>query len=365
MSITVSFRHRFAGFDLDVEFEPSSRGIVALFGPSGAGKSTTVNAIAGLLRPAQGRIVFGDRVLLDTDRGIFVPPRKRRIGYVFQDARLFPHMSVRDNLLYGWRRSANRPPKQEIDRVIGLLGLDTLLQRRPRFLSGGEKSRVALGRALLCGPDLLLLDEPLANLDQARRNEILPYLERLREEMTVPMVYVSHSIDEVTRLSDTIVVLNGGKVVAAGEVGDIMTRLDLFPITGRFEAGAVIDATVAGHDGEFGLTTLAVDGARLVVPELSAREGSQVRVRIRARDVIIALSAPVDTSANNILPATITDIRFDPGPYADVLLHAAGTPLLARVTRSSIARLGLASGTAVFAVIKAINVEPRGRSGQR
>jgi molybdate transport system ATP-binding protein len=359
MTLATSFRHRLASLDLDVAFKPSDGGIVALFGPSGSGKSTTVNVIAGLLKPDEGRVVLGDRILLDTAKGIFVPARKRRIGYVFQDARLFPHMSVHNNLLYGWRRSATPVPKSEIDHVIDLLGLEPLLARRPRFLSGGEKSRVGLGRSLLCGPDLLLLDEPLASLDQGRRNEILPYLERLREETTTPMVYVSHSIDEVTRLADTIVVLNDGKTVATGAVGDVMTRLDLFPITGRFEAGAVLDARVSSQDDGYGLTTLAFDGGELVVPRLGNAVGTSVRVRVRARDVILSLSAPTDTSANNVLPATISEIRQDPGPYADILLRAGATPFLARVTRSSIERLGLRPGLDIFTIIKAINVEPR------
>jgi len=359
MTITVAFRHRFTALELDVALEPSAKGIVALFGPSGSGKSTTVNVVAGLLRPDHGRVVLGDRVLLDTDRKVFVPARKRRIGYVFQDARLFPHMSVRDNLLYGWRRAPCRAASGEIERVIGLLGLETLLARKPGFLSGGEKSRVGLGRALLSGPDLLLLDEPLANLDQARRNEILPYLERLRAEAGMPMIYVSHSIEEVTRLADTVVVLNKGRTVAAGEIGDVMTRLDLFPITGRFEAGAVIDARVERQDDGFGLTTLRFDRGNLIVPRLDAPPGTGVRARIRARDVILSLSAPADTSANNILPATIEDIRQDPGPYADILLRIGAAAILARVTRSSIERLGLRPGLNVFALIKAINVEPR------
>ncbi len=361
MVLDVAFSHRQGMFDLDMAFATDERGVVALFGPSGCGKTTTVNAVAGLLRPNRGRIVLDGKVLLDTATRIFLPPRRRRVGYVFQDARLFPHLTVRGNLLFGWKRTGRTASDADIAHVIEMLGVRHLLDRRPRHLSGGERQRVALGRALLADPAILLLDEPLAGLDAARRAEILPFLERLRDEARVPMIYVSHSIDEVTRLADSVVVMNDGKVAAHGPVGDIMARLDLFPLTGRFEAGAVIDAVVEDTSGVEGLSTLRFDGGRLVVPETAFRQGTPVRARIRARDVILAVSEPTGTSVNNALASTVVEIREDPRAYADVLLSCGEARLIARLTRASVSRLGLAPGKAVHALVKSINIEVRPR----
>ncbi len=362
MALDVEIAHVAGDFRLDVAFSLETRGVVALFGPSGSGKSTTINAIAGLIRPQRGRIVVGGRVLTDTARRIFLPPRRRRIGYVFQDARLFPHMSVRSNLMFGWRRSASPPPKAEVERLIDLLGIGHLLDRRPRHLSGGERSRVALGRAILCAPDLLLLDEPMASLDRARREEILPYLDRLRVETTTPMVYVSHSIEEVTRLADTMVVLDHGRVAAVGDVGTVTTRLDLFPITGRLDAAAVVEARIAEAVPGGEMSVLEFDGGRLLVPGYAGPPGVSVRTRIAARDVILSLAEPGEISANNVLQVTIAEIRREDGPYTEILLTAGPTRLIARVTHSSVERLRLAPGLRLFAVIKAINVDSRIRA---
>lgn len=362
MSVEIALSHRLADFALDVDFVVDRPGITALFGPSGSGKTTIIEAVAGLLRPDSGRIAVNGTPLLDTARGLDVPPRRRRFGYVFQDARLFPHLSVRSNLLFGWKRARPRAPQAEIDRIVELLGLGRLLARAPRTLSGGERQRVALGRALLSSPRLLLLDEPMAALDQARRQEILPYLERLRDETRTPMLYVSHAIDEVTRLADRMVVLNEGRIAAAGSVFDITARLDLFPITGRFEAGAVIETRVKSHDEVHDLTELALDGHSLLVPRVDATPGTQVRVRIRARDVTLALDRPARISANIILPATVTEIRSDPGAHADVQLACGDARLIARITRHSVARLALAPGTPVFALVKSITVDRRSLS---
>ncbi len=362
MSVEIAIAHRFAGFALDVDFTVDRPGITALFGPSGSGKTTTIDAVAGLLRPDRGRIAVNGTPLLDTARGLDVPPRRRRFGYVFQDARLFPHLSVESNLLFGWKRAATRAPQAEIDHVIALLGLDHLLARAPRTLSGGERQRVALGRALLSSPRLLLLDEPLAALDHARKQEILPYLERIRDEARTPMLYVSHAIDEVTRLADRMIVLNEGTIAAEGSVFDITARLDLFPITGRFAAGAVIETRVKAHDGDHHLTELAFDGHGLFVPRIDAAPGTAVRVRIRARDVTLALDEPTRISANIILPATVTEIRADPGAHADVQLACGDARLIARITRHSVERLALAPGTSVFALVKSITVDRRSLS---
>jgi len=354
----VELRHTLGAFALDAAFAfGATPGVTALFGPSGAGKSTIINAIAGLLDPAFGRIVLSGETLLDTERGLSVPARSRRIGVVFQDSRLFPHLTVRANLLYGWHRARDRVAPSGIESVIGLLALEGLLERRPRTLSGGEKSRVALGRALLMNPRALLLDEPLAALDAARKAEILPYLERLARETKIPMLYVSHSLDEVARLADRMVVIDKGRVLAEGSLFEVTQRLDL--IAGReLLPGAVLEASIAGHDEAHGLTELAFAGERLVVPRIAKPVGETVRIRIDAPDIMLALSRPEGVSANNILPATIAAIQ-EAGAYADVQLALRDARLTARITRRSLERLALRPGLAVFAVIKSVTVGGR------
>src|SRR5437762_3425983 len=304
LSVTVA--HRFGSFVLDAAFE-SAGGLTALFGRSGAGKTSLINAIAGLLRPEHGRIVVDGEILTDTERGVFVPARRRRIGYVFQEGRLFPHLSVRQNLLYGRWFAPKSGRAGEVDHVIDLLGLGALLQRRPANLSGGEKQRVAIGRALLARPRLLVMDEPLASLDEARKTEILPYIERLRDAAGVPIVYVSHQVAEVARLATTMVVLTEGRVAAIGPTAAIMGRIDLFPLTGRAEAGAILATRVAAHDQAFGLTVLRAAAGELRVPHLDLPVGAALRVRIRARDVMIAVQPPEGLSALDVLPGTVAD----------------------------------------------------------
>ena len=355
--LNIAVAHRFGPFALDAAFD-SAGGLTALFGRSGAGKTTLINAIAGLLRPDRARIVVDGAVLTDTERGIFVPARRRRIGYVFQEGRLFPHLTVRQNLLYGrWFA----PPgdrktgaSDEIDDVIELLGVGGLLARRPANLSGGEKQRVAIGRALLARPRLLVMDEPLAALDEARKTEILPYIERLRDRAGVPIVYVSHQVGEVTRLATTMVVLDAGRVAAVGPTAQIMGRIDLFPLTGRAEAGAILATRVAGHDAAFGLTTLRAAAGDLRVPRLDLPVGAALRVRIRARDVMIALSPPEGLSALNVLPGTVVEIAAGDGAIVEMRLDCAGEALVARLTRRSVETLGLEPGRPVYAVIKSI-----------
>jgi len=348
MSAEVAIRQTYGSFTLDVAFTAASGGVTALFGPSGAGKTSIVHALAGLMRPAQGRIVLEGHTVLDTGAGIFVPPEKRRIGLVFQDARLFPHMSVEKNLLFGWRRCPARATPDEISKIVTLLGLEKLLTRAPRHLSGGEKSRVALGRALLASPDILLLDEPLASLDAARRAEILPWLERLRDIARIPIFYIRHSLDEVARLADRVVLLDGGRVTAEGSVFDLLAGLGA-----EKPLGAVLEAWTGGMQD--GLQVLTFDGGRLLVAD--AREaGKRVRVRIGADDILIARQAPRGISANNILPVTISHVRLD-GPRAELDMHCGRARLVARVTAASVNRLDLAPGAAVFAVIKSVMVE--------
>ena len=361
--LSVAVRHRLGGFALDAAFD-SEAGLTALFGRSGAGKTTLVNAIAGLIRPARGRVVLDGETLTDTERRIFVPMHRRRIGYVFQEGRLFPHLNVRQNLLYGrWFVPRHGAGHGEIDHVIDLLGLGALLARRPANLSGGEKQRVAIGRALLARPRLLVMDEPLASLDEARKGEILPYIERLRDDTGIPIVYVSHSIPEVTRLATTMVLLSDGRVVATGPTAAVMGRLDLFPLTGRAEAGALLNTRVAEHDLTFGLTTLRAAAGPLRVPRLDLPLGAALRVRIRARDVMIALSPPEGLSALNVLPGIVAEIGQGDGPILDLRLDCAGEALIARLTRRSIERLGLTPGKPVYAVIKSIAFDHQAFAG--
>lgn len=354
----IAISTQLGAFVLDAAFELPDSGVTALFGPSGAGKSTIVHAIAGLMMPAKGHITIGGETLLDTTRNIAVPARQRRLGVVFQDSRLFPHLSVRGNLLYGWRRAAEPCDADEVDRVTRLLGLENFLERKPRTLSGGERSRVALGRALLMNPRALLLDEPLTGLDATRKGEILPYLERIRDEAKLPILYVSHAIDEITRLADRIVVLNAERVVAEGSLFDVTSRLDLASGQAMFP-GTILNAVVAAHDREFGLTELAIGGERLVVPAMARTIGDKIRVRIDAQDIMLALSRPADISANNILPASIEEMRPHDETAMDVKLRLGETRLLARVTRRSVERLGLQPGGKVFAIIKAVTVGAR------
>jgi molybdate transport system ATP-binding protein len=299
--------------------------------------------------------------LFDSDRGIDVPAHARRIGVVFQDARLFPHLSVRGNLLYGWRRAAKKPSQHDIDHVVTLLGLESLLERRPRTLSGGERSRVALGRALLMAPRALLLDEPLVALDAARKAEILPYLERLRDEAKIPILYVSHALDEVARLADRIIVLDRGRVVAEGSVFDVTSRLDLLTRTELF-TGTVLQAVVEKHDTAFSLTQLGIGSEHLIVPHLDRAVGESVRVRIDAQDVMLALTRPEGISANNVLAVIVAAVKADGGPHADVQLALGEARLTARITRRSAERLNLKPGNAVFAVIKTVTVGGRQQS---
>jgi len=364
--LEVDINHRLGAFELDVHFR-SGRGLTALFGRSGAGKTSVVNVIAGLIRPERGRIVVDGSVLIDTEHHIRAPTHRRRVGYVFQEDRLFPHLTVRQNLLFGRWFAPGSGPAARLDDVVDLLGIGSLLDRRPSRLSGGEKQRVAIGRALLASPRLLLMDEPLASLDAERKDEILPYIERLRDQAGVPIVYVSHAIAEVTRLASTIVLVSDGRVRTAGRVQDVMGRAELYPMAGRFEAGAVLAARVAAHDARWGLTELAGAFGKLTVPGLHAPVGTALRVRIRARDVILAATPPSEISALNVLAGRVEALVPIEEAALEVQLRLGEERLLARVTRRSGATLGLAPGREVFAVIKTIAIERRnlGRQGEQ
>jgi len=350
----------FPGFRLAVDSRLPLDGIVGLFGPSGHGKSTLLRAIAGLERGTRGRIALNGEVWQDDGRQLFVPPHRRGVGYVFQDARLFPHLSVRGNLRFGERRAPSAVrPRLALDRVIDMLDLGPLLRRRPAGLSGGERQRVAIGRALLAAPRLLLLDEPLSALDLRRKAEIIPYIERLRDDLALPVIYVTHSLDELSRLARTIILLSEGRIVAIGGVQEITQRLDLQPLTGRFEAGSVLDARVVGQDRRYAMTVLEVAGQILRMPEVDAPPRSTLRLRVRARDVALALTAPQKISIRNMLRGRIAAIDLEPGAFAEISVDLGGPLLRSRITREAADELGLAVSTPVFALIKSVALDRR------
>ena len=351
MSLEVDVDHARGTFRLSARFS-AAPGLTALFGRSGSGKTTLVDIVGGLIRPDRGKVAVDGQVLVDTERGLFVPKHHRRIGYVFQESRLFPHLSVRSNLLYGRWFAGDGGAAADLASVVDLLGIGALLARRPESLSGGEKQRVAIGRALLAHPRLVLMDEPLASLDEARRAEILPYIERLRDEAGVPILYVSHSVAEVARLATTVVILTDGAVTAVGPVADIL------PLADTGDGGAVVEATVKSHDEPFQLTLLGSAAGDLQVPRLAASPGTRVRAYIRARDVMLSLKPPQDISALNVLAARVAQISPSANKaQADIRLDCNGATLTARLTAKSVQRLALSPGVPVYAVIKSVSFE--------
>jgi len=344
----------------------SPAGVTALFGRSGAGKTSVVNMLAGLLRPDRGWIRLDGRVLFDADAGINLPPERRRLGYVFQDARLFPHLSVAGNLRYGMPRQrvgGHQRDGVDLDAVVEVLGLAPLLSRRPGTLSGGERQRVAIGRALLAAPELLLMDEPLASLDMPRRREILPFIEAMHDRFTVPVVYVTHNMGEIVRLADHLALISDGRIVAAGPVEEVSLRLDMAGVLGRDDAGAVVRARIVGHDEADQLSRLALDGAELWVPHLAGPVGAPLRLRIRARDVSLALQPPAQSSVLNVLPGTVAELGAMDGPQVDVLVDC-GVRLWARITRRSLRELDLTPGRQVYALIKSVSVDRQSLGGR-
>ncbi len=351
MSLDIDVDHRRGAFRLQARFT-AAPGLTALFGRSGSGKTSLVSIVGGLIRPDRGRVVIDGQTLVDTERGVFVPAHRRRIGYVFQDSRLFPHLSVRRNLLYGrWFARGAGGATADLGAVIELLGIGHLLERHPDSLSGGEKQRVAIGRALLARPRLILMDEPLASLDEARRAEILPYIERLRDEAGVPILYVSHSVAEVARLATTVVILSDGRITAVGPVQDIL------PIADAADGGAVLEARIVRHDETFHLSVLESAAGELQVPRLDAPVGAPVRAYIRSRDVMLSLQRPEDISALNVLAGRIASITPTTTAQADIRLDCNGAVLMARLTAKSVDRLALTPGRPVFAVVKSVSFE--------
>ena len=351
-------------FTLDVALSLPGNGVTALFGPSGCGKTTVLRALAGLERAA-GRVALGGEVWQDDAQRLFVPTHRRPVGYVIQEASLFPHLSVQGNLDYGRRRGAGGKTaagRQALDQAVELLGIAPLMPRRTTTLSGGERQRVAIARALATQPRLLLMDEPLAALDAARKAEILPYLERLHRTLALPIVYVTHAMEEVARFADHLVLMHEGRVLAAGPIAEMLSRTDL-PLARRDDTGVAIEAQVAKHDTHFGLMRIIGPGIELWVGESVAPVGEQVRASVLARDVSVTREKPQQTSILNVLPVTLESLHPDHGT---VLLRLRVTPacsagdppkpvhLLARITRKSCEVLALQAGEALYAQVKGV-----------
>ena len=352
--IQANLKMEHPGFALDVQLELPGRGVSALFGPSGSGKTSCLRCIAGLERNATGQVSINGQCWQDSVSGLLVPPHRRAIGYVFQDANLFAHLSVKRNLEFGMKRVARDERRVVWDQAVELLGIGHLLERMPERLSGGERQRVAIARALLTSPQLLLLDEPLAALDFKRKQEILPYLERLHDELEIPVVYVSHAPDEVARLADYLVLLDEGRVVAQGGLRETLARLDLPTAFGE-DAGVVIDSVVAEHDTSYHLTRLVFQGGEVLVARGDEAIGQGLRFRVHARDVSLALAKAEGTSISNLLPACVEQVvPADTPAHVLVRLSAQGTPLLARISRRSADQLDVRVGKQLWAQIKTV-----------
>lgn len=365
--LAIDVRARLGEFDLEIEREIDTRGVTALFGPSGSGKSTLLRIVAGLEKRATGRVAFGDEVWLDSARHLRIPAHRRPVGYMFQSARLFPHLSAEGNLRYARKRSRNGKQSVSFEEVVESLDLGPLLARRVRSLSGGERQRVALGRTLLTQPRLLLLDEPLAALDPARKMEILPYVEALHPRFGIPTVYVSHAVDEVALLADRTVVLSHGRVMTSGPTAEILEQLDLQPLNHHGPPGTatVVEARVTHHDEEYHLTWLDLAGQTLSVRKIEQlATGDFARLVVRARDVSLATERPRAVSIRNVLQGTVIDIREDESAaFAEVAVDLGPSRVRARVTRASLHELGLEVGSPVFALLKSLSLEKRARSG--
>lgn len=359
LSLTVRVSRGFDGFALDIDQVFPLQGISALFGPSGSGKTTILRIIAGL-ETATGVVALGERAWLDSDAGVFVRPHLRGAGLVFQDARLFGHLDVAGNLAFGMKAAG--ASAADWDMVVGALDLDGLLDRAAGALSGGEKQRVALGRALLAKPALLLLDEPLGALDGRRKMEILPYLQRLATEFKVPTLFVSHSVEEVSQLAAHVTLIEAGRVVASGPTDEMLERPDLQSLTGRFEAGSTLQAVVIGHDQAFRLTRLEVAGQQIIMPMLKSLEvGQRVPLRLRARDVALANGPLAGISIRNQLHGVVADIHPEPDTaFAEVVVDLNGARIQSRVTRFALAELGLVEGAPVVVLVKSVAFDRRG-----
>lgn len=352
--LDIRLKKKLADFTLDVAFTAES-GLTALFGPSGAGKTLIAQMIAGLLLPDEGHIRIGGRLLFDSAKNINIPVHRRNIGFVFQEHRLFPHYSVRGNLDYGKARR-RRAGNIDFSRVVDILGISALLDRKPASLSGGERQRVAIGRALLSNPGMLIMDEPLSSLDEGRKAEILPLIEELKSEFSIATLYISHSIGEITRLADTLLLLDKGEMKAAGPAADIFSRLYLMPYAGGPDAGTLIEATVADYDrGHHMLTVETPGGGTLFLVGDAKETGTPIRLRIRASDVAISLNKPEGLSILNRFKGEVAD-NCAGAPGMEELLLDVGFPLAARITRKSFEEMALKKGTPVWALVKAVTI---------
>jgi len=355
----ISVTRRQGRFLVDARIRGATSGVTALYGQSGAGKTSVVNMVAGLVRPDAGRIAVNGLCLFDTEKGIDLPPEQRRIGYVFQDGRLLPHLSVKANLIYGMRLIPERDRFVSFDSVVELLGIQHLLHRRPANLSGGEKQRVAIGRALLTSPAMLLMDEPLASLDVSRKDEVLPFIMRLSDEFAIPILYVSHAMEEILNLADRLVVMEAGKVLASGEMAELLSRSELRTYFSGDGVGSVIQTTVEEPKDRFGLTRLRFGDRLLWVAPVSASKGAGVRVRISARHVAIALTLPEKTSFQNVFFGPIEQVVDLDAVFVDIRLDI-GCSLWARITRKSYQELDLRPGKRVYALVKRVSIAIRG-----
>ncbi|WP_282152386.1 molybdenum ABC transporter ATP-binding protein [Ruegeria atlantica] len=360
MSLSVRLQHDLPDLKLDLSFD-APPGVTVLFGRSGSGKTTIVNAVAGLVKPMAGRVAVDEWELFDTAQGLWLPPHKRRLGYIFQEGRLFPHLTVHQNLFYGKWFAPKGARRENPDKVIEMLGIGHLLNRRPSGLSGGEKQRVAIGRALLASPRLILADEPLAALDDARKAEILPYFERLRDEVSVPILYVTHSAAEVARLATSVVALQEGKVLRHGPASEVLADPSVAP-AGVRAVGAVLQVRVVKHHSD-GLTELDAGGSSLFLPRVPLQIAEELRIRIPAQEVILSSKRPEGLSALNVLEGTVDTIRAGEGPGAIVSVRTPAGSVLARVTRRSVEALGLEPGKPCFAVIKTVALAPQDVGG--
>lgn len=356
--IQMRLKLRYSGFALDVDLQVPGRGVTALYGHSGSGKTTCLRCIAGLERADQGFVQVNDEIWQDSDNRIFVAPHKRALGYVFQEASLFPHLSVLANLAFGLKRIPKPQRRVDMAHATELLGIGHLLDRHPQHLSGGERQRVGIARALLTSPKLLLMDEPLAALDAQRKGEILPYLQRLHDELDIPVLYVSHSQDEVARLADHIVLLSNGRALASGPIGQTLARLDL-PLAMGDDAGVVIEGRVSAYDADYQLLSLQLPDTTLNirVPHTPLDAGQALRCKVQARDVSLSLDNTGQSSILNRLPVTVvSEMSADNAAHVLIRLDAAGTPLLARITRYSRDQLNIHPGQPLWAQIKAVAV---------
>ncbi|WP_027157600.1 molybdenum ABC transporter ATP-binding protein [Methylobacter luteus] len=354
-TITARFFLDYGEFKFDVDLRLPGSGISVLFGPSGSGKTTLLRCIAGLQRAPQGLLKINGEVWQDSERGVFVPTHKRPLGYVFQEASLFPHLTVTENLQFGLKRINKPSSAADLHQIIELLGIGHLLKRMPDRLSGGERQRVAIARALALNPEVLLMDEPLAALDFQRKQEILPFLNRLHQELNIPVLYVTHSQQEVAQLADTLVIMADGRALASGPLAETLSRLDV-PLAHDREAATVWPVTVIEHEADYHLTRVAFAGGTLSLPAIDAAVGTPLRVQVYARDASIALELPSATSILNVLPATVTGLTDGHGGQSVVRLKVGNQALLAHITRKSTVLLGLRVGMGVYVQIKGTSI---------